>query len=84
MQATVGRGWPVEVGGLGGTALDRGVFAETLTAAGFPLPFSFSKSEVLAPAVPHFAGPTLGREHFSRVDWMLSPRMIRMDPKRET
>jgi alkylation response protein AidB-like acyl-CoA dehydrogenase len=63
----VRKGWPTEFGGLGGTALDRGVFAETLTATGFPLPFSFSIIEVLGPAVLHFAGPTLGREFFPRL-----------------
>ena len=61
------RGWPVEFGGLDGTALDRGIVAETLTTAGLPLPFSFSIIEVLGPAVLHFAGPGLGREFFPRV-----------------
>ncbi|KUH85918.1 MULTISPECIES: acyl-CoA dehydrogenase family protein [unclassified Mycobacterium] len=40
------KGWPAQFGGLGGSALDRGIIAETLTAAGFPLPFSFSMIEV--------------------------------------
>jgi alkylation response protein AidB-like acyl-CoA dehydrogenase len=61
------RGWPVEFGGFGGTALDRGIIGETLTAAGFPLPFSFSMIEVLAPAVLHFADPHLAQEFFPRV-----------------
>ncbi|KUH83120.1 hypothetical protein AU186_21670 [Mycobacterium sp. GA-1999] len=61
------RGWQLEFGGLGGSALQRGMFAEVLTAAGFPLPFSFSMIEVLAPAVLHFADPALNRRYFPRV-----------------
>jgi alkylation response protein AidB-like acyl-CoA dehydrogenase len=63
----VRRGWPVEFGGLGGTVIDRGIFGETLTAAGFPLPFSFSMIEVLAPAVMHFADPRLSEEIIPRL-----------------
>ncbi|HEV8625885.1 MAG TPA: acyl-CoA dehydrogenase family protein, partial [Acidimicrobiia bacterium] len=48
-------GWPEAVGGLGGSAVLRGVLSEELAAAGYPPPFSFGMMEVLAPAVARFA-----------------------------
>ncbi|MGH9034465.1 MAG: acyl-CoA dehydrogenase family protein [Acidimicrobiia bacterium] len=48
-------GWPEPVGGLGGSAVLRGVLSEELAAAGYPPPFSFGMMEVLAPAVARFA-----------------------------
>ncbi len=48
-------GWPEAMGGLGGTAVLRGVLSEELAAAGYPPPFSFGMLEVLAPAVARFA-----------------------------
>src|SRR5688572_29028256 len=48
-------GWPEAVGGLGGSAVLRGVLSEELAAAGYPPPFSFGMLEVLAPAVARFA-----------------------------
>ena len=52
-------GWPVEVGGLGGSAVLRGVVFEEMTVAGIPPPFSFVMQEVLAPAVLKFGPPAL-------------------------
>ena len=48
-------GWPVELGGLGGTVILRGVVSEELAEAGYPPPFSFGTQEVLGPAVARFA-----------------------------
>src|SRR5437867_9273660 len=48
-------GWPETMGGLGGSAVLRGVLSEELAAAGYPPPFSFGMMEVLAPAVARFA-----------------------------
>jgi alkylation response protein AidB-like acyl-CoA dehydrogenase len=48
-------GWPESMGGLGGSAVLRGVLSEELAAAGYPPPFSFGMMEVLAPAVARFA-----------------------------
>jgi alkylation response protein AidB-like acyl-CoA dehydrogenase len=55
-------GWPVEVGGLGGSSVLRGVVIEELTVAGIPPPFSFGLQEVLAPAVVKFGPPALVAE----------------------
>jgi alkylation response protein AidB-like acyl-CoA dehydrogenase len=48
-------GWPEAMGGLGGSAVLRGILSEELAAAGYPPPFSFGMMEVLAPAVARFA-----------------------------
>jgi alkylation response protein AidB-like acyl-CoA dehydrogenase len=48
-------GWPEVVGGLGGSAVLRGVVSEELAVAGYPPPFSFGMMEVLGPAVARFA-----------------------------
>src|SRR4051812_38818771 len=48
-------GWPVEVGGLGGSALQRAVVYEELAAAGYVIPEVFSAVEVIAPMLVRFA-----------------------------
>jgi alkylation response protein AidB-like acyl-CoA dehydrogenase len=60
-------GWPENVGGLGGSAVLRGVVSEELTAAGYPPPFSFGVMEVLAPAVERFAAPSVAAEFLPRL-----------------
>ena len=56
-------GWPVELGGIGGSIVLRAVVCEELAAAGYPPPFSFGTQEVLGPAVARFA-PLLLRRCF--------------------
>jgi alkylation response protein AidB-like acyl-CoA dehydrogenase len=53
------RGWPTEVGGLGGTPLYRAVLGEELTFRGLVHTSAFSMPEVLGPAVVTFAAPEL-------------------------
>ena len=60
-------GWPESVGGLGGSAVLRGIVSEELTAAGYPPPFSFGVMEVLAPAVERFATPAVAAEFLPRL-----------------
>jgi alkylation response protein AidB-like acyl-CoA dehydrogenase len=64
-------GWPLEFGGLGGTAVLRGVVCEELAGAGYPPPFSFGIQEVLGPAVARFAPVELTKQ--------VLPRLLRGD-----
>jgi alkylation response protein AidB-like acyl-CoA dehydrogenase len=52
-------GWPVAVGGLGGSPLLRAVLGEELTALGLVHSAAWSMLEVLGPAVVRFATPAL-------------------------
>jgi alkylation response protein AidB-like acyl-CoA dehydrogenase len=61
------RGWPEHAGGLGGSALLRGVVSEELTMHGCPPPFAASLVEVLGPAVLAFGSPELVGEFFPRL-----------------
>lgn len=61
------RGWPEEVGGLGGTPLLRGVVSEELTTRGCPPPFTYGVLEVLGPAVVNFGSPELAGEFFPKL-----------------
>src|SRR3954447_16957024 len=54
-------GWPVEVGGLGGPVLLRGVVYEELTRLHLPIPEHLLVLETLGPAMVEFA-PTLAAE----------------------
>jgi alkylation response protein AidB-like acyl-CoA dehydrogenase len=56
------RGWPVELGGLGGSPLLRAILHEELTAAGIVAPESYVGLEVIAPMVIRFA-PHLAARH---------------------
>ena len=60
-------GWPEEVGGLGGSAVLRGVLSEELAASGYPPPFSFGMMEVLGPAVAEHARPELAAHVLPRL-----------------
>ena len=55
-------GWPVEVGGLGGTALHRFVAMEELAAAGYVNPEILGSVEIIAPMLVRFA-PSLAAQH---------------------
>jgi alkylation response protein AidB-like acyl-CoA dehydrogenase len=55
-------GWPVEVGGLGGSPLFRAVLGEELTSRGLVHSAAYSMTEVLGPAVIAYAEPTLAAE----------------------
>ena len=48
-------GWPVEVGGLGGSPLFRAVLGEELTGRGLVHSAAYSMTEVLGPAVIEYA-----------------------------
>ena len=66
----VRRGWQEEFGGLGGSGLYRGVLAEELAMAGYPLHNFHGLKEVLGPAVARF-GPNIA-------SWAL-PRLLSTD-----
>jgi alkylation response protein AidB-like acyl-CoA dehydrogenase len=53
------QGWPVEVGGLGGSPLCRAILGEELTGRGLVHSSAFSMPEVLGPAVIAFASEGL-------------------------
>jgi alkylation response protein AidB-like acyl-CoA dehydrogenase len=55
-------GWPVEVGGLGGSPVLRAVLGEELTSRGLVHSAAFSMPEVLAPAIITFADHELAAE----------------------
>jgi alkylation response protein AidB-like acyl-CoA dehydrogenase len=55
-------GWPEEMGGLGGSALFRAVLGEELTGRGLVHSAAYSMTEVLGPAVAHFADLSLAAE----------------------
>ena len=67
-----GWGWPEACGGLGGTAVDRAVFYDAITRAGYPMPESVAALEVLGPALAKFA-PALAAEQLPA---MLSGRTL--------
>jgi alkylation response protein AidB-like acyl-CoA dehydrogenase len=50
-------GWPVEVGGLGGSILHRGVIYEELYRAGWCGPANFEHVEIIAPTLLRFGDP---------------------------
>jgi alkylation response protein AidB-like acyl-CoA dehydrogenase len=52
-------GWPVEVGGLGGSPLFRAVLGEELTGRGLVHSAAYSMTEVLGPAVINYADAAL-------------------------
>lgn len=60
------RGWPEEVGGLGGSKVVRGALAEALTERGYEYPFAMGMIEVLGSAMVAFSPPELGAEMFPR------------------
>jgi alkylation response protein AidB-like acyl-CoA dehydrogenase len=60
------RGWPEQIGGLGGSVVVRGALAEGLTRHGYTFPFALGMIEVLAPSVTRFAAPELAAEMFPR------------------
>jgi alkylation response protein AidB-like acyl-CoA dehydrogenase len=55
-------GWPVSVGGLGGSPLFRAVLGEELSGRGLVHSAAYSMTEVLAPAVIEYASPSLSAE----------------------
>ena len=55
-------GWPVEVGGLGGSALHRYVVAEELSHAGYVYPHILGAAEIIAPILIRYA-PHLAADH---------------------
>ena len=55
-------GWPVEVGGLGGSPLFRAVLGEELTGRGLVHSAAYSMTEVLGPAVITYADATLAAQ----------------------
>jgi acyl-CoA dehydrogenase len=55
-------GWPVEVGGLGGSALHRYVVAEELSNAGYVYPHILGAAEIIAPILIRYA-PHLAADH---------------------
>lgn len=55
-------GWPEQMGGLGGSALFRAVLGEELTGRGLVHSAAYSMTEVLGPAVLHYASPSMGAE----------------------
>ncbi|MFC9839656.1 acyl-CoA dehydrogenase family protein [Rhodococcus sp. NPDC127530] len=58
-----GSGWPIEVGGLGGSAVDRAVFYDVITRHGFGMPESAAVTEVMGSALVKFA-PVLASAYF--------------------
>lgn len=57
-------GWPVEVGGLGGSPLVRAALLDELSAAGYAVPELLGTLEIIAPMLVRFA-PELAREHLA-------------------
>jgi alkylation response protein AidB-like acyl-CoA dehydrogenase len=55
-------GWPVEIGGSGGSAERRAQVYESLSVAGYPSPETLPTLEVLVPALVRYA-PELAREY---------------------
>lgn len=55
-------GWPLEFGGLGGSAVLRGVMYDELFGGNYQLPFMFETLETMGPMLEHFS-PELAREH---------------------
>ncbi|HEY1634407.1 MAG TPA: acyl-CoA dehydrogenase family protein [Acidimicrobiales bacterium] len=64
-------GWPVRVGGLGGTTLPRAYLGEALTSRDLVEPGIYSMAEVLAPTMIDFAAPELAAT--------MVPRLLRGD-----
>ncbi len=64
-------GWPVEVGGLGGSPLLRGYLGEAVTARGLVDPGLYSMTEVLAPTMIDYASRELAQQ--------MVPRLLRGD-----
>jgi acyl-CoA dehydrogenase len=56
-------GWPEDVGGLGGSAILRGVLYDELTRAGYVIPEAYLFFEVLAPTLVTYA-PRLAASEF--------------------
>ena len=63
-------GWPIECGGLGGSALLRAILHDELAAAGYIVPESFGLMEIVTPTLLRFA-PELARRDM--------PAMLRGD-----
>jgi alkylation response protein AidB-like acyl-CoA dehydrogenase len=57
-------GWPIEVGGLGGSPVHRFVVAEELAAAGYVLPEAMGTVEIIAPMLVRYA-PRLAAERLA-------------------
>lgn len=55
-------GWPVELGGLGGPPLLRGILYDELSAAGYELPRGFEFIEIILPMLQAYA-PDLAARH---------------------
>jgi alkylation response protein AidB-like acyl-CoA dehydrogenase len=64
-------GWPIAVGGLGGSPLFRAVLGEELTGRGLVHSAAYSMTEVLGPAVVEYASVSLAAE--------VVPSMLRGD-----
>src|ERR1700727_2084046 len=64
-------GWPIAVGGMGGSPLFRAVLGEELTGRGLVHSAAYSMTEVLGPAVIAYADSTLAAE--------VVPSMLRGD-----
>ena len=54
-------GWPVEIGGSGGTPLLRGVLYDEVLSAGYELPKGFEFLEIIVPTLMHFASHLAAR-----------------------
>jgi alkylation response protein AidB-like acyl-CoA dehydrogenase len=65
------RGWPAQVGGLGGTSLMRAYLAEAVTYRHLVEPGLYSMPEVLGPTIITFARPELTAE--------MVPKLLRGD-----
>jgi alkylation response protein AidB-like acyl-CoA dehydrogenase len=61
-----GWGWPVDVGGRGGTAIHRANFYDALTRCGLGLPESVAALEVIGSALVEFA-PALAKRHLPEI-----------------
>lgn len=57
-------GWPESCGGLGGTALHRAALYDTLWTNGYVLPEGMLFTDILGPAMVHFA-PQLAEQHLA-------------------
>lgn len=55
-------GWATDIGGLGGSPVQRFVLVEELSAAGYVVPEVYDALEIIAPMLVHYA-PTLAERH---------------------
>jgi alkylation response protein AidB-like acyl-CoA dehydrogenase len=57
-------GWPVEVGGLGGTAVERALIVDLLQRNGYPPRHNFEHLDILPPALVKYGQPRIVDELF--------------------